>query len=534
MPLILPASADDLDKVVLRPPSARNWKGSLVLEQANTQWIQLPFRAEDYPLTMGCWFRDPVGTGTDNDRTLIQLANPLSNSMYVRLSRYDLNANANNIEAFSNASGAGDSAWTTNVYGNDEWSFGAGWFISNGLRRCKLGTGNTATNFVNSPLDWSSMDELAIGYENDSTPGDPWEGNICHLWLYRGDLREELYFLLLNGARPDQVMEWENLFYMPLVDSLEILGGWNSKANPVFKSTSGTPKFSSDTPPVSQTTFSLALQPQHIELPEPANGFHLPDVRMEAPELLLPFRKPKTNDSQINWEDGLTEGLIFCCLCDEEFPVNLVDKRRFVFQSGAPNTAPILGAGRRGQMLSSTADGAFGAFITIDYTAGPLPVGDGLTIAALAKPVDSATDYATVVGLLRSGAGNGMQVMAPVTAASDDVGAWSQGMTAVWQWGNRDVLWDEYALYVWKLSNNRADSKLWVNGVDYGAPSAGDINGIWDSDVTEVCLLSSSEWNDERFSGDVSAVWVWGNLIPDSKVLKFSKDPNQFLIPDGS
>lgn len=192
-------------------------------DTTQTQWMSMPWSQPVLDVTYGVWYRH-IGTPQTADPTQFQVANTSQGSLYYRMHIWDSGGGSWGHNYFLNSSPNVD------IFGSDrltmdDWYHAAGWFSSGDSAGFFNGAADGSSS--GSTIVPASIDEFAIGYENDSTPGDPWNGDLAELWLYRGLATATQIKLIASGISPWDILEHDRLCYVPMYNDFNAYGGWN-------------------------------------------------------------------------------------------------------------------------------------------------------------------------------------------------------------------------------------------------------------------------------------------------------------------
>lgn len=196
--------------------------------EENTEWLQGDASPlSSYPVTMACWFR--TDNVTFNDRCLIQIADSGQSDRYFRLG---LSGTNNEITALTRFDEVANGILTTTSYSANTWHHGlmSGSKSGNDVTQSVyLDAGGEGDETLLSRNDAIGLNEIAIGYENDSSPGDPWDGDIGEAAVWNVVLTDEERVALAAGMCPLFVRSDALVFYVPLNapsgDEIDLIGG---------------------------------------------------------------------------------------------------------------------------------------------------------------------------------------------------------------------------------------------------------------------------------------------------------------------
>lgn len=181
--------------------------------RANTEYLEVqrtPVVAA--PFTMGCWCRTDVVT-TTNDYCLMQICDKDIFNEYWRLNA-EGDIFTGEFMFFANDSGAIGRAQSTTIPTVGTWYHVCGIEIASNSRAILINGGDKATNATNLTPD--NADSIAISYENDSTPGDPWDGDIAEAFLYNVALTDREIWQLAHNKLPPEIRPQNLVGYWPL------------------------------------------------------------------------------------------------------------------------------------------------------------------------------------------------------------------------------------------------------------------------------------------------------------------------------
>jgi len=133
------------------------------------------------PVSMACWFY--AVNATSDDYCMLQLTDQSTATNFFRLSFAGARgvSDFREIMAFVGGSADADAALTSATVLN-EWHHACAVFPDVNSRTAYLdGVAATNNNSVTHPTGIDAMD---IGFEGDSTPGDPWDGRLAHVAVW--------------------------------------------------------------------------------------------------------------------------------------------------------------------------------------------------------------------------------------------------------------------------------------------------------------------------------------------------------------
>jgi hypothetical protein len=169
--------------------------------------------ASGSPVSIGCWFY--AVNATNDDYCLLQLTDEATADNFFRLGFAGSRGGATGreIQAFVGGSADADAAQTADATLN-QWQHALAVFPDVNSRTAYLdGVGTTNNNAVTHP---TGIDVMNIGWEGDSTPGDPWDGRIAHVAVWEGALTADDAAMLAAGVSPLKVRRDLLIFYAPL------------------------------------------------------------------------------------------------------------------------------------------------------------------------------------------------------------------------------------------------------------------------------------------------------------------------------
>ena len=165
------------------------------------------------PFTVAIWFYSPADT--DNDDCLFQMGNKDVSNHYWRISAYHDQAPPK-LASVVLAGGATDDV-TINEITLNSWQH-ACFIETSSTNRAIILNGdwaNRGTNAVNkSPLN---TDSIAIGYENDSSPGDNFEGDLAEVAIWSAALNQSEVEALAAGYSALFIRPASLVAYFPLI-----------------------------------------------------------------------------------------------------------------------------------------------------------------------------------------------------------------------------------------------------------------------------------------------------------------------------
>lgn len=189
----------------------------------SSQGLRLSFGSVSYPLTIALWFRDT--SGSNNDRNLVQISNTSQSGRYFRLSR---DATTSAVVGAANWGTFGD-AMTSTTYTTNNWHHALVVYESATSRTVYLDNSGVGVDTTNTG-DSSGIDELAMGFENDSSPGDTWVGDLAELGVWSGGviLTDADRAMLVAGISPKLVKPQNIIAHAPCVREMQSIMGENS------------------------------------------------------------------------------------------------------------------------------------------------------------------------------------------------------------------------------------------------------------------------------------------------------------------
>ncbi len=199
---------------------ARNFNAS------NNQRLTNGFSFSGYPISISAMFRDT--SGTNNDRCIVQIQDSTQSDRYFRLGR---NSSTAGLYCASRWDLGGDNgAITTSTITTNQWHHAFMTATSANRRDVWLDNAGQGTNTGG----WGSpvrIDSLTIGYEDDSSPGDPWDGDLAEVAVWDVELTAEERALLAGGCSPTWVRAESLVFYSPMIrgasggNDFDVVGG---------------------------------------------------------------------------------------------------------------------------------------------------------------------------------------------------------------------------------------------------------------------------------------------------------------------
>ena len=184
---------------------------------SSSQGLRLPFGDLQQPCSMAIWFRDT--NGTNNDRNMFQIADTSVSSRLFRLSVTGANA-----IRFVNSWGTGVDTDSTTTYSTNVWNHALVTVPATNETNIWLNNGGIGTNSTDTGTV-ANIDEIALGYENDSSPGDTWIGDLAECGIWNVELTEASRIMLAAGVSPRFVQPESLVYYAPCVrDKISIMG----------------------------------------------------------------------------------------------------------------------------------------------------------------------------------------------------------------------------------------------------------------------------------------------------------------------
>jgi len=178
------------------------------------------------PVSMGCWFY-AVNASSD-DYAMLQLSDQSTATNFFRLGFAGARGSSDfrEIMAFVGGSADADAALTPATVLN-EWHHALAVFPDVNSRSAYLdGVQAETVSTVTHPTGIDAMD---IGYEGDSTPGDPWDGRLCDVAVWDVALTPNDAAMLAAGYSPLLVKPNNLIFFAPLIlhsgDERDFVGG---------------------------------------------------------------------------------------------------------------------------------------------------------------------------------------------------------------------------------------------------------------------------------------------------------------------
>jgi len=178
------------------------------------------------PVTMACWFY-PTNAG-GNDYCMMQLTDASQSGQYFRLGL--AGGDGLGLEPMASVSGAGQfrAAIASAESTLNNWHHACGTWTSTTDRNAFLDGGNKTTNTTAGNLP-TGLDVTDIGYEGDTSPGDPWDGRLADCAIWNVELTDAEVAILALGFSPLQVRPDALQFFAPLNqvsgDERDIIGG---------------------------------------------------------------------------------------------------------------------------------------------------------------------------------------------------------------------------------------------------------------------------------------------------------------------
>ncbi len=145
------------------------------------------------PFSIIVWAR-PTATVGANDDTICMNTDVSASNRYFRMEPNPTasEGTVGGLRVISNENGTFVSAVTDNLFVQNKWSHCAGIWTGNSERRAILDgdLSNAETNTETQNVNASLIDEFCIGWENDSSPGDGFEGQIADLFVFNKALTD--------------------------------------------------------------------------------------------------------------------------------------------------------------------------------------------------------------------------------------------------------------------------------------------------------------------------------------------------------
>ena len=136
-------------------------------------------------LSILLWARPAASPISGNDDCMIQIGNEGADGEYQRLGIAGPGAtNEEGLRIITNAGGGSNEAVTSSDMQTDEWHHCAGIVAAANSRRVILNGSITTADTNTGTRSPDQLSELAIGWENDSTPGDNWDGQLADIFVF--------------------------------------------------------------------------------------------------------------------------------------------------------------------------------------------------------------------------------------------------------------------------------------------------------------------------------------------------------------
>ncbi len=131
------------------------------------------------------WARPARAVISDNDDCMLQVGNEGADGEYQRLGIAGGGAsNEEGLRLITNAGGGSSEAVTSSDMQTDEWHHCAGIVAAANSRRVILNGSITTADTQTTTRSVDQVSELAIGWENDTTPGDCWFGQLADIFVF--------------------------------------------------------------------------------------------------------------------------------------------------------------------------------------------------------------------------------------------------------------------------------------------------------------------------------------------------------------
>jgi len=493
---------------ILTIPDKRR-QASIEFDEGQEHRLIGDFYLNDYPISVGCWFQDTTDSVT-NDRNLMQISDTSSPNNQIRLSK---NQTARTIQVGHGWTGGGVSVVSTTSYLQNTWNNCVGILIASNSIQITLNddTPVTDTSEQGNPV---GVNELSIGWENDSTPGDPWNGFIAHTFMYKGVMTDSQITQFNQGILPDVIFKHDmgNLFYLPMQEDINHIGGFNSNTMMRFEGTGSGAilQFNSKHPPV-QWRKKLPLQITY-EPGKDLDGFNLPDPRFEVPSLLIPGRKP-TGLVEIDTQHQMGKGLTACWLFTEGVDV-------FRDLSGNQEDGVLAGAAFEvsdlGNIIMATTDNDLAT--VPNYT----PTDIGSCVIKLKRSVDDGSamrvlGFHDAFELTISASGdffvNNFYQAAALTTDSTSTAVVDKWITVISTWNRTSLVAKIYIDGVLESTTSNA------NDTPTGTPAILTFGNRTDDSATDA------------FKGEIEFVMFKDYEVDDAEAKQWTDNPYHFLIP---
>ena len=193
--------------------------------QSNTDYLDGSFTwTSGFPFTGCAWFRDT--NGGNNDRNIFQVQDSTQSDRYFRMGR-DFSSNALTCLSRWDVGSVGAPV-TTTTYTTSQWHHGIMEAASATSRTIWLDNAGSASSTTSdgTPI---GIDSVTIGRENDSSPDDPWDGDIAEVAFWSATLTAGERAALAEGFSPLFIRPSALVFYAPLLpktgNDVDIKGG---------------------------------------------------------------------------------------------------------------------------------------------------------------------------------------------------------------------------------------------------------------------------------------------------------------------
>ena len=185
------------------------------------------------PLSISCWVYIPTAIPSGDD-CFVQIANTSVTNNYFRLGVADQSNSPTDALRFVTYSGSGSfslaEAVTSNSMSADTWQHCCA-IEESSTSRISVLNGDWANRGTNSGGNEvpTSINQMAVGWENDSSPADYLTGHLAHVAIWNVALTQGEAEALSKGYSPLLIRPGSLIFYAPLNrdsgDEYDLIGG---------------------------------------------------------------------------------------------------------------------------------------------------------------------------------------------------------------------------------------------------------------------------------------------------------------------